>query len=361
MCFLPVMSTVRPAAKRSPRSAAASSDDFAELVEPIRTGIVHRLVVFFFTFITIHYLLWFPVICGFILGVGRMLTGSWTWAGALLALCLAAYAPSYLDRSQFRASGRPWHWLRRLHFWRLGHEYVGLRLIRTAVLDPAKKYVMAWSPHGIIILSRLAMYGGKFEELFPGVDPRALGASPVFAWPGSREISLWLGAVDASRRVADKVLAGGHSVIVYPGGSKEIFRTDRRSKDTVLELAQVTGFVRLAIEHGAPLVPVAVFNERAAYERVDPPAWLRNFCLKRLRMPLLLFYGRCMSLLPFHIPNGLGVVFGAPLEVPHKPGVSKDDPIVAEVHARYVAAFTELWQAHKGRFGYGDDEKLVIA
>lgn len=345
----------------APTAARADEGAFVELVEPVRTGVVHRLVVFFFTFITIHYLLWFPVICCTILGIVRLVTGSWIWATVALVGCLAAYAPSYLDRSQFRGSGRPWHWLRRLPFWRLGHEYVGLRLIRTARLDPAKQYVMAWSPHGIIILSRLAMYGGKFEELFPGVDPRALGASPVFMWPGSREISLWLGAVDASRKVADKVLAGGHSVIVYPGGSKEIFRTDRRSKDTVLELAQVTGFVRLAIEHGAPLVPVAIFNERAAYERVDLPAWLRTFCLKKLRMPLLLFYGRLLSLLPFHMPGGLGVVFGAPIDVPHKPGISKDDPLVAEVHARYVAAYSELWHAHKGRFGYGADEKLVIA
>ncbi len=30
------------------------------------------------------------------------------------------------------------------------------------------------------------------------------------------------------------------------------------------------------------------------------------------------------------------------------------------LHAKYVAAVTELWHAHKARFGYAASEKLVI-
>lgn len=46
------------------------------------------------------------------------------------------------------------------------------------------------------------------------------------------------------------------------------------------------------MRHGASLVPVCVFNERKAFTRLDPPAWLRNFGLRALRTPLLLIYGR---------------------------------------------------------------------
>ena len=113
------------------------------------------------------------------------------------------------------------------------------------------------------------MTGGWFDLLFPGLETRVLGATPMF-WvrvslctrcslqpalaqiPGSREICLWMGAIDANRRTAANVLKKGLSLMVrsrrsgltcmhsacafqiYPGGSKEIFLTDPTSKDTVL-------------------------------------------------------------------------------------------------------------------------------
>lgn len=49
-------------------------------------------------------------------------------------------------------------------------------------------------------------------ELFPGLDFRTLAATPAFYLPGSREITLWLGGVDASPSVANRVLAGGACV-----------------------------------------------------------------------------------------------------------------------------------------------------
>jgi hypothetical protein len=56
-------------------------------------------------------------------------------------------------------------------------------------------------PHGILILSRVAMYGKSFDTLFPGVETRVLAASPMFYLPGAREICLWMGAVSSASRV----------------------------------------------------------------------------------------------------------------------------------------------------------------
>lgn len=72
-------------------------------------------------------------------------------------------------------------------------------------------------PHGILILSRIAMYGGVWESLFPGIDTRVLGASPMFWLPGSREICLWMGAIDAAKKVAVKAIdKHGLNLMVYP-------------------------------------------------------------------------------------------------------------------------------------------------
>lgn len=58
-----------------------------------------------------------------------------------------------------------------------------------------------------------------------------MGASPMFWVPGAREICLWMGAVDARKKTAERVLtdASNLSMFVYPGGSKEIFLTDPKS------------------------------------------------------------------------------------------------------------------------------------
>lgn len=44
--------------------------------------------------------------------------------------------------------------------------------VRTTPLDPSRQHIFGWHPHGIIILSRVAVYGGAFKAMFPGIDMR---------------------------------------------------------------------------------------------------------------------------------------------------------------------------------------------
>lgn len=326
-------------------------------------GPLRSIAIVLFNMIVIHYLLWPFAWAAGLYFLHSFLTGAagrlyaWLAIGSILAL----YTLSFLDGSQYRGRGRPWHWVRRLKLWRLGHEYMGLRMLREAVLNPARKYVFGYHPHGILILSRLSVYGNVWEEMFPGIETRVLGASPIFWWPGSREVSLALGAVDASNRVAAKVLKEGLSVIVYPGGSAEIFTTDARSKVTTMILRK--GFVHLAMQAGADLVPTVVYNERNAYTRVDLPQGFKNWCLRKLRVPVLLFFGRWMTLLP-NKPQpgqGLGIVFGKPITTGEaQPQLARDDPAVQAKFDEYVAALKELWERRKADFGYGAEDTLQI-
>lgn len=139
-------------------------------------------------------------------------------------------------------------------------------IIREAPLDASKQYVFAYHPHGIAIMSRFSPYGNVFEKLFSSISYRSLGASSVFRVPFAREIILWLCNVDASPPVANKVLASGKSMMVYPGGIREMFTMDPSSKDNVLVLKSRFGFIKLAIRHGANLVPTLVFNEKHMYK-----------------------------------------------------------------------------------------------
>jgi len=231
-------------------------------------------------FALVHYIFYGLFAAIFIYAYGRH---DWRVLAACVTV-IAAYTPSFLDGSEFRL-GRPWDALRTHPIWALSQAYFPARLVRTTPpIDPNKKYVFGWHPHGILILSRIHVYGGVWETLFPGVDIRVLGASPMFKAPGCREICLWMGAVDAGRRTAERVLKAGKSVVVYPGGSREIFDTDPNSSETRCHLTKRKGFVRLALKHGAELVPVFVFGEKKCYRRLNVPVWLRDWLLRRLKI-----------------------------------------------------------------------------
>lgn len=112
----------------------------------------------------------------------------------------------------------------------------------------------------------------------------------MFFWPLCRDISLALGGVDAGRHIADKVLNAKLSLMVYPGGSEEIFLTEPNSTETRLVVNKRFGFIKLAMRHGTPLVPVAVFNERDAYHKLSAPESVRSWFLQTLKVPLLVFW-----------------------------------------------------------------------
>lgn len=132
------------------------------------TGVPYTIVQYFHGFILIHYFLWFiPML--FALYIPTYFGYYWvSW------LMLAAYMRSYYNGDELK-KGRPWPWLRRLSIWELMQSYLGLEVVREAKLDPERQYIFGTHPHGIIILSRTASYGGIFERLFPGIEQRVLG------------------------------------------------------------------------------------------------------------------------------------------------------------------------------------------
>jgi 1-acyl-sn-glycerol-3-phosphate acyltransferase len=314
---------------------------------------LHSWIADAFMFVVYHYNLWaLPVLAFF---VYLYQSGHGVIAMALVAI----YIPRFLDGSERTANGRPWKWLWDSPIWRLCSESMGLTILREQKLDPAKQYIFGFHPHGILILSRIATYGGNWEKMFPDNAVRLLGATAVFYVPLAREICLWLNAVDASRSTAEKVLRSGKSVMVYPGGIPEIFLTEPDSKDNKVMLNKRLGFVKLAIRHGAELVPVFTFGEKWLYNVWKPSENAVSLARKVLKIPIILFWGRFLWL-PKSLPKekAFGVVYGKP--IPTSKIAEPSDEEVQAVHALYVAEIERLFEQYKGRFGYDADEKLVI-
>ena len=313
-----------------------------------------RLVQFAWGFALVHYIFY-----GVVAAIVAYLLRHILAFRVITAVAFLAYQPSFWDGSELKL-GRPWDRLRQHPIWTLTQSYFPAKLIRTKKLDPSKKYVFGWHPHGILILSRIHVYGGVWELLFPGVPFRVLGASPMFKMPGCREICLWMGAVDAGRKTAARVLREGLSVAVYPGGSREIFSTDPNSSETKIYLQKRRGFVRLAMQHGADLVPVFIFGEKRCYKRLNVPASVRDWLLRVLKIPLIVFWGRWFTWYPYRATQTC--VFGAPIAT--GPGMNEgetpSEEDVAAMHAKYTAAVVEIFEKHKKDAGYGPEETLKV-
>ncbi|GAB9469412.1 Diacylglycerol o-acyltransferase [Globisporangium polare] len=204
------------------------------------------------------------------------------------------------------------------------------------------KYIFGFHPHGIIILSRIATYGGTWEAVFPNLITRALGASSIFGVPLARELCLWLGVVDASRSTADKVLKKDYSICVYPGGVPEIFLVDPNSKVNTIVLKNRLGFVKLAIRHGAELVPTFVFGEKWFFNVWNPPKSVISFFRKVLKIPIIVFWGRFFWM-PKRLPEGkkFGVVYGKPIATVQKDEPTPNSPLYCSKMRSILATYTE--------------------
>ncbi|PIO65316.1 diacylglycerol acyltransferase, partial [Teladorsagia circumcincta] len=133
-----------------------------------------------------------------------------------------------------------------------------------------------------------------------------------------------------------------------------------------LKLLTRKGFVKLALQYGASLVPVYSFGENDLFYQLDNPegSLVRKFQtlsknLLGISMPL--FYGRGLFQLNFgFLPHRrpIDTVVGAPIAVPM---VSEPtDEEVDRVHRQYCEALTKLFDQHKTRFRVPKEATLTF-
>lgn len=308
-----------------------------------------RLLQGIILFVLVHYF-WYLFVAAAVV-YALMALGWLNWYG--VALLVAVYIPFFLN-GKHKKTGGQWDWFKNHPLWTASHKYLSVECTREQELDAKKQYIFAISPHGILILSRCLCYGGLFERMFPGIVTRTLGATAMFLVPLCREVCLWCGAVDASKKTAVSILQRGWSLLVYPGGSREIFLTDSNSTDTAL--VRRSGFVRLAIENGCEIVPTFVFGEKWLYRHLHFPRAVTDFFLNTLRFPLLLFWGRWFTYMP--LKRQLAIVYGKPLSVTKNPNPT--DAEVAAVQTAYETAVRDIFERYKARYGYSPSETLTF-
>lgn len=118
----------------------------------------------------------------------------------------------YLTFSRAAVDGKLAHrseWLRSSRIWSLFGAYYPARLHRSEPLEPTRKYVFGYHPHGIISHGAFAAFATEalgFKQLFPGITNTLLTLDANFSIPLYRDWALRLGLASVSRESCENLL-----------------------------------------------------------------------------------------------------------------------------------------------------------
>jgi len=296
----------------------------------------------------------------------------------VLAMCFTCFAFLVLlytawymyDFYTPERGGRRWDWVRNWKIWRYYRDYFPVTLHKTSDLCPSKNYLFVYHPHGIMAHGAFINFGTEatgFKKLFPGIRSTLLSLKYQFLFPFNREYCMALGVCTCSKASIDWLFTKegtGNAVVLVVGGAAEALES--RPGSLTLTLSKRKGFIRMALEHGVPLVPVFGFGETSLYCQMSNPegSLLRRFqttMTKLFTFSPPIFHGRgifnyTFGIMPYRQP--LNIVVGKPLEVEQVKNAS--DSLVNELHSKYMESLNELFESNKLKYGIDESRHLVI-
>ena len=153
-----------------------------------------------------------------------------------------------------------------------------------------------------------------------------------------------MGVLPARKESIASALQAGHDVALWPGGERDSLRPWLRRDEAVL--AGRKGYIRLAIETGVPIVPIATVGgpdtmpvlatgrRMAKVLRLDKVARLKMFPIA-IQLP----WGISPALLPeIPFPAKIRTAFQDPIEIEDDPELVDDEEYVGSMHEQVCAS-----------------------
>ncbi len=194
-----------------------------------------------------------------------------------------------------------------------------------------------------------------------GVLVRPLGDHIHFRIPVWRDLLARFGTVDGTRENCAALMRAGESILVFPGGAREVFK--HKGEQYHLIWKNRTGFAALAIAHQYPIVPVAAVGAEECYDILVDSDEMRHSplgpILERLTMradelpPLVAGIG------PLPRPQRFYFRFDAPIETRKWAGRAHSQTACLELRAEVARAIERGIKALK-RERQRDPEATLI-
>jgi hypothetical protein len=283
------------------------------------------------------------------------------WAVTLVLILI--YITTYRG-SPHHSGSRAVKWFRgkNMLFTTLERFFSG-RLVGAPQLRSDKPYMFGFHPHGIYPLTCFWLTRGEqWSNIYPDITVDVLGASVMFYAPYIRDVLMWAGARDVSRKSIVRTLSEKRSVMLVPGGQREM-RLCNPSKDSMILSTKHKGFIRLALQQGVDLVPTLSLGEEQLLQNIHAPA-MQEWTTKWIGFGLPMWvHGRWFC--PFPNPQCITVAMADPIHTSDEPIAEPSPELIDDVHKRYYSALRELFEKHKAEAGFegmqlifADDEAL---
>jgi 1-acyl-sn-glycerol-3-phosphate acyltransferase len=235
------------------------------------------------------------------------------------------------------------------------------QFLRPVVLDienvPAGGPFVVVGNHQLLGMQDLPTLVRELERR--GVRVRGMADHFHFLLPGWRHLLVRMGAVPGTRENCAALLAAGEPVLVFPGGAREVYK--RRGQEYKLLWGRRTGFARMAIEAGCPIVPFAAVGAedrfRVLIDMDSPVAAPARALVHRVAgrddVGTLLIRGSGLAGLPG--TGRLRFRFGEPIPTTRWAGRADDTDALAQcrdvVKAQVEALITDLLAQREANAG----------
>ncbi|XP_037533221.1 2-acylglycerol O-acyltransferase 2-A [Nematolebias whitei] len=276
----------------------------------------------------------------------------------------------WLDWDTPTSGGRRSQWVRSWTVWEYFRNYFPLTLVKTVDLDPKKNYIFGFHPHGVLVAGAFGNFCTEatgFSRLFPGLRCHLLMLPFWFRVPFFRDYIMSGGLVSSSKSSLSYLVSrpeGGNVAVIAVGGAPEAL--DARPGALTLQVKHRKGFIKLALKHGAQLVPVFSFGENELFDQMENPVGsplrrLQNRLQSIFGISIPLFHARgvfqySFGLVPYRKP--VHTVVGRPISVLQTSCPSSED--IERLHGVYLQSLTELFEQHKDSYGLGQHQHLTF-
>ncbi|KAM6907776.1 2-acylglycerol O-acyltransferase 3b [Xenentodon cancila] len=299
------------------------------------------------------------------LGVACMILMVYLMFTSLWPLPTLYFAWLVLDWQTPERGGRRTRCVRKWRVWEHFRDFFPVKLVKTVELDPNKNYILGSHPHGIMCVGAFACFSTEscsFKETFPGMRPTLAILAGLFRIPLFRDYLMSAGICPVSKPSLVHLLSKsgkGNAVVIVVGGAAESLASSP-GVNTVL-MKQRKGFVRMALEFGADLVPVYTFGENELFRQLilsedSLGRRLQDLFKKIMGFAPCLFVGERFGFIPYR--TAVTTVVGSPVSVGKS--VTPTEEEVDHYHRLYMEALTKLFHEHKVSCGLSESHQLRI-
>jgi 2-acylglycerol O-acyltransferase 2 len=257
--------------------------------------------------------------------------------------------------------------LRGWSLWKHLANYFPISLYKTVDIPADRNYIFAFVPHGIIPFGCIVNFGtegNSFSKLFPNLIPHCMTLKSNFYFPLSREYNFLFGLCTASRKCLKWILGNnggwkskGQACVLVVGGAEEALYSEQGDYRIIIRKRK--GFIKIALETGASLVPVFSFGENDSYSTYITP---KNSIIRKVQNALKKLTGIAFpvtwgdGLLPYQ--NPINTVVGKPIHVNKDENPSQEK--INELHRLFIKELIELFEENKARFPSEKSKKLIL-